>query len=89
MKQCLLCNQFFTPPVLFTQIFRLKKYRERKLCSYCLKQFEHLIGNKCAFCSKVLKQGAICVDCKNWQKNIQIIFYIIMLCITIIQLFMI
>ncbi|MCT3601659.1 ComF family protein [Lactobacillus acidophilus] len=69
MKQCLLCNQFFTPPVLFTQIFRLKKYRERKLCSYCLKQFEHLIGNKCAFCSKVLKQGVICVDCKNWQKK--------------------
>lgn len=52
----------------FTQIFSLKKYRKEKLCSYCLKQFEKLSGNRCTFCSKTIDQGIICSDCKRWQK---------------------
>ena len=71
MRQCLLCEQEFIPPIKFAQIFSLKNFRQPKICFHCLNQFEKLTGNRCSVCSKMMEQGIICSDCKKWQKIYQ------------------
>ena len=71
MRKCLLCEQVFTPDIFFAEIFSLKKYRERKICLHCLKQFRRLTDKKCAICSKMLDKGIICTDCVRWKKIYQ------------------
>lgn len=69
MRTCLLCEQEFTAPVYFARIFSMQKFNPVKLCPFCSKQFEKITGNQCSYCSKPLKQGAICQDCQRWQKE--------------------
>lgn len=67
MRTCLLCEQEFTPPVQFAQLFSFKPARKNKICLQCLKQFEKLADNRCSGCDKELSQGFMCSDCRNWQ----------------------
>lgn len=67
MRTCLLCEQEFTPPVQFAQLFSFKTARKSKICLQCLKQFEKLADNRCSGCDKELGQGFMCSDCRNWQ----------------------
>lgn len=71
MRRCLLCEQEFIPPIRFAQIFSLKNFRQIKICSHCLNQFEKLVGNRCSICSKMMEQGIVCTDCQKWQEIYQ------------------
>lgn len=66
-----MCEQVFTPTICFAEIFSLKKYREKKICQHCQKQFLRLTGKQCAICSKMLETGIICSDCERWKRIYQ------------------
>lgn len=68
MRQCLLCEQEFIPPIYFAQIFSIKKFNSNKLCLHCLQQFQRLKEKRCTCCDKEIGQGLICSDCVNWQR---------------------
>lgn len=67
MNKCLLCQQLFSPPFSFYQVFFGKDRGQMVLCPHCRAKFERLKGPRCPICARASTQPHICADCQAWR----------------------
>lgn len=66
--RCLYCQQPFSPPLVWRELFSLQVAQQPALCQACRRQFEPLKPG-CPTCGRPQTSPQRCQDCQRWQRH--------------------
>lgn len=69
MKQCLWCQQPFTPQLQLTELLQWRALTPPLLCARCQTVFKRIDQRTaCPGCGRAQTQATLCCDCQRWQQ---------------------